>query len=231
MEHLFFYSFLAILGLIFGVIFFVGFERETIEVEEIKAPMKIKQDFANITHKQDVEDAFHGTIGTSKYLGCFDGKKFEAVLSVFNPKMDISMCEKLARDRNYRYFGLSNGHVCMAGNKLTKLKKSKGCIVKCPGNDNDIGGGRESSSIFRLKGVIPIKERINKFRKDELSGMTYKREDLLMTVKGSPDYCAKYCNSLAKCKMFVYNEDDSRIGRLLAGGKKIAHGLQTTYYK
>ena len=63
------------------------------------------------------------------------------------------------------------------------------------------------------------------------TGIRYMKKDLLQTIKGSPDYCAKYCNAMANCKMFVYDQDNSNIGRLLSNGETVVNTLQTTFYK
>ena len=158
-------SFLIIFGLFSIILIAFSYmeDEKQQEVVNLKPSKKIRREFTNRVVKENIEDAFHGTLDTVKSLGCFEGRKFEAVLSTFNPLMDLKKCENLARDRSYRYFGLTKGHMCMAGNTLpTRLKKSKGCIIKCPGNKKEIGGGNLCSSVYRIKGIIPKKTKIPK---------------------------------------------------------------------
>lgn len=207
--------------------FYLPDKQQEVIQEEIKDGNK----FASIPFKQDVKNAFHGKPDPFKYLGCFKGKKFDTILSTFNPTMDINKCHLLAKERNYRYFGLMRGHICMASDNLYSMKKGKGCSIKTPGNLNQIGGGNDCSSVFRVKGVMSKKIGSDKYKREENTGLNFNNKDLLMTVKGSPNFAAKYCNSLSKCKYFVTDEDDSRICKLFSDGKKINHHLQTLYIK
>ncbi len=216
---------------LFVIFTWFGYSEPVIQVPQLDKKPKEKFQFATLSVKQNINDAFHGKRSSNKYLGCFKGKRFESVLSINDPEMTIKKCETLSKERGFRYFGLTQGHVCMGGDKLSRMKKSKTCLINTPGNENHYGGGKDSSSLFRNIGVLPITTRIEKYTRQKNTSYLYKKKDLLKTVKGDIDSLAKICNKMAKCKYIVYNEDNSKIGRLLSDGEKVSNDLQTSYLK
>lgn len=160
-----------------------------------------------------------------KHLGCFKHKKYNCILKE-DPWITIEECYKLAKARDYRYFGIHNARFCLASTELpNNLQKGK-CKMKC--YNKDTGGDFNAVDAFRIKGVIPNLSHIERYTKkkdNNLQGKVYKK------VQGSQNFCAKICNKSKKCKMFSYCKDNTNTCYLYSNGKFIENDMYDSFIK
>ncbi|PAA55829.1 hypothetical protein BOX15_Mlig029288g1 [Macrostomum lignano] len=86
-----------------------------------------------------------------RYIGCFvDKEKRDLPVLGGSGHMYAGKCDRLCRNRNYRYFGLQHSKECWCGNSYGKYgaRQSSECRMRCSGNRGSYCGSSWRNSIY-----------------------------------------------------------------------------------
>ncbi|XP_027889706.1 sialate:O-sulfotransferase 2 [Xiphophorus couchianus] len=162
---------------------------------------------------KDVED------GRARYIGCYvDDTQKRALrgVSFFDyKKMTVFRCQDNCAERGYMYAGLEFGAECFCGHKIQAPNASESeCNMECKGERNNMCGGANRLSIYRLElsqesarrygsaifkgcfhrpdnvtAALPFSAVIQNMSVDKCVDMCTEREKSLAALAGEQCYC------------------------------------------
>ena len=94
--------------------------------------------------------------GTSEYIGCFADENdrdlpFDAGMNNTNTR---ESCIGKCRDRGFRYAGVQSNY-CYCGNSYGRYERASVCDIPCPGNPQQLCGGRWANDVFSTGVTAP----------------------------------------------------------------------------